>query len=369
MRRWAWGAGFGLLMVLAALTWFVKGQRFSVDQSLQSFAKGELSAFTFAEEFLPLPEQVFVDADGQEKTLADYRGKVILVNLWATWCAPCLEEMPTLDRLKAEVGSDRFDVLAISVDKEGPEKSQAFLDKVGVEHLALLSDATMSLMFDLRAYGLPTTILFDEEGREIGRVTGPAEWDSDDAKALIGRVVEGGDKASGASASKRIVGGMEELDYESLKAFLIYYFENYIDPEGRYGPDVHPAKGLEEREKKSPSQTRDGVQMAVNDIVAMSNDLSARDLIDIDNDLKKQGIVTIAELRFRFTNDLEVIMKRGSIRSDIEYYLMKEVREGSYPEQTADKTASMDDMLSRYEQEAVEEYEAQSSAPENELDD
>lgn len=149
------------------------------------FSVGEMTAFVFRKVREPLPPTVFLDASGQERSLADWRGKVVLLNLWATWCAPCRKEMPSLARLQAELGSDRFEVVAVSVDKTGVEGAKKFLDQIKVENLAVYADPTIKLGSALKAVGMPSTVLIDGEGREIGRLVGPAEWDSDDAKRLI----------------------------------------------------------------------------------------------------------------------------------------------------------------------------------------
>jgi thiol-disulfide isomerase/thioredoxin len=144
-----------------------------------------MAAFVFRKEPEALPEVKFQDAEGKERTLADWRGKVVLLNLWATWCVPCRKEMPALDRLQQELGSDKFEVVAISVDRKGIEGARKFLDETKVGKLALYVDTTTRLTSELRAVGLPATLLIDAQGREIGRLLGPAEWDSEDAKRLI----------------------------------------------------------------------------------------------------------------------------------------------------------------------------------------
>jgi thiol-disulfide isomerase/thioredoxin len=148
-------------------------------------SQGHMAAFVFRKEPEPLPEVKFQDAEGKERTLADWRGKVVLLNLWATWCLPCRKEMPALDRLQQELGSDKFEVVAISVDRKGVEGARKFLDDTKVGKLALYVDPTTRLTSDLKAVGLPATLLIDAKGREIGRLLGPAEWDSEDAKRLI----------------------------------------------------------------------------------------------------------------------------------------------------------------------------------------
>jgi thiol-disulfide isomerase/thioredoxin len=148
-------------------------------------SQGHMAAFVFRKEPEALPDVKFQDATGKERSFADWRGKVVLLNLWATWCLPCRKEMPALDRLQKELGSDKFEVVAVSVDRKGVEAAKKFLDEVKTEHLGLYVDPTTRMTSDLRAVGLPATLLIDAQGREIGRLLGPAEWDSEDAKRLI----------------------------------------------------------------------------------------------------------------------------------------------------------------------------------------
>ena len=112
-----------------------------------------------------LPEITFEDGSGEALTLADLRGKSVLFNIWATWCVPCREEMPTLDALEAKLGGPAFEVVPLSVDRAGPEVVRKFYAEIGIEHLGLYIDASMRASFDLQAPGLPTTLLIDSEGR------------------------------------------------------------------------------------------------------------------------------------------------------------------------------------------------------------
>lgn len=155
-----------------------------------ALSQGHMAAFVFKKEPEALPEARFQDANGVEKTLADWRGKVVLLNLWATWCAPCRKEMPALDRLQKELGSPKFEVVAISIDRTGLAGARKFLDETAVKSLAVYADPTTRLSSVLKAIGLPSTLLLDSEGREIGRLVGPAEWDSEDAKRLIRSVLK-----------------------------------------------------------------------------------------------------------------------------------------------------------------------------------
>lgn len=159
-----------------------------------SLATGAMAAFVSKKERNTLPELAFKDDKGTPLSLADWRGRVVLINLWATWCAPCRAEMPSLNALQKTLGGADFEVLAISVDRKGVEASGQFLSVTGAKDLKLYVDESFKVARDLKAPGLPVSILVDRQGREVGRVTGPAEWDSDEAIALIRSVIE--DKAA-----------------------------------------------------------------------------------------------------------------------------------------------------------------------------
>lgn len=126
----------------------------------------------------PVPALDFVDAKGQKRTLADFRGKVVLLNVWATWCEPCRQEMPALDRLQAGLGGPGFQVVALSVDQQGAQIGQRFFREVGVKSLEFFIDPSARAAFRLDAPGLPVSLLIDRQGREVGRKLGAAQWDS-----------------------------------------------------------------------------------------------------------------------------------------------------------------------------------------------
>ncbi|MEO1205041.1 MAG: TlpA disulfide reductase family protein [Pseudomonadota bacterium] len=151
---------------------------------------GEMKAFVFKSEPMAMPEVTFVDGEGAPLDLASFKGKAILLNLWATWCAPCRHEMPALDRLDGKLGGESFEVVALSLDRAGLVASQEFLDEIEVKNLKTYADPTTKASAPLKVIGMPTTILIDAEGREIGRLIGPAEWDSDDAVKLISSVID-----------------------------------------------------------------------------------------------------------------------------------------------------------------------------------
>ena len=148
-------------------------------------ATGAMTTFVFKTQPEPLPDIKFLNGSGAETSLASLRGKVVLLNVWATWCAPCREEMPALDKLQAALGSDKFQVVALAVDKSGIAGAKKFLGEIKAEKLEAFADPTAKEGTRLKVIGMPTTILIDAEGREIGRLIGPAHWDSPEAKRLI----------------------------------------------------------------------------------------------------------------------------------------------------------------------------------------
>lgn len=162
-----------------------------------SAADGPPLEGTFGERFKlkdnpqPAPDATFKSRSGETLTLADFEGRVVLVNFWATWCAPCVEEMPTLDALQADLGSDRFTVAAISEDKGGFETVEPFLrDKLNLESLDIYLDTEGKLARAFGLRGMPTTYLVDARGRVVGRLEGVAEWDTEAVKDLIRYYIE-----------------------------------------------------------------------------------------------------------------------------------------------------------------------------------
>jgi thiol-disulfide isomerase/thioredoxin len=154
---------------------------------------GEVAALAVAETPFRVPDLAFKDAQGQSRTLADWRGRTVLLNLWATWCVPCRREMPALDALQAKLGGPKFQVVAVNIDQRDAQKPRAFLKQVGITHLALYSDDTAQVFETLKtagkAFGMPTTLLVDPKGCEIGDMAGPAEWSSDDGVKLVSAAI------------------------------------------------------------------------------------------------------------------------------------------------------------------------------------
>jgi thiol-disulfide isomerase/thioredoxin len=162
-------------------------------QRIAPFVHGEVAAISTTDEPRSIPELAFKDTSGATKTLADWRGRAVLFNLWATWCVPCRKEMPALDALQEKLGGPRFDVVAVNIDTRNPERPKAWLKDVGINRLAYYSDTSAKVFQDLkladRAFGMPTTLLVDANGCEVGTLAGPAEWASDDAVKLIGALI------------------------------------------------------------------------------------------------------------------------------------------------------------------------------------
>ena len=190
------GAGLGFVAVhgVGGLTGSSGGDpacRAAVDtaRKIAPLAHGEVAALTMATAPLRLPDLAFEDADGKARKLSDWRGKTVLVNLWATWCVPCRREMPALDNLQGKLAGPNFDVVAINIDTRDADKPRNFLKEAKLTRLAYFSDQKAKSFQDLksigRALGMPTSVLVDGSGCEIATIAGPAEWDSEDAVKLI----------------------------------------------------------------------------------------------------------------------------------------------------------------------------------------
>jgi thiol-disulfide isomerase/thioredoxin len=152
-------------------------------------AHGEVAAVSVAKSPKRLPLLTFKDAQGSEKSLADWHGRTILLNLWATWCVPCRKEMPALDALQDKLGGSDFEVVTVNIDTRDLEKPKSWLKDVGITKLAYYSDSNAKVFQDLKAigkaFGMPTTLIVDGNGCELANLAGPAEWASDDALKLV----------------------------------------------------------------------------------------------------------------------------------------------------------------------------------------
>jgi thiol-disulfide isomerase/thioredoxin len=157
--------------------------------AMRPLARGEVAALQVAREPRLLPELAFTDADGKPATLAAFKGKTVLLNLWATWCVPCRKEMPALDALQKSLGGDAFEVVAVNIDTRNLDKPRAWLAENGITTLAYRSDPAAKMFQELqklgKAFGMPTTLIVDGKGCELATLAGPAEWSSEDALKLV----------------------------------------------------------------------------------------------------------------------------------------------------------------------------------------
>ncbi len=157
-------------------------------QKLAPLAKGDIAALAVKAQPRPMPALSF-SQDGKTVDLASFKGKTILLNIWATWCVPCREEMPALDRLQGIEGGKSFDVVAVNIDTARLDRPKAFVKEIGVKNLAFYADPTakafQTLQQNGKLVGLPTSFLVGRDGCEIGVIAGPAKWDGADALAMI----------------------------------------------------------------------------------------------------------------------------------------------------------------------------------------
>lgn len=152
---------------------------------LEPLRKGDMAKLALAAEPVALPAAELLDETDAPRSLDDYRGKYLLVNFWATWCAPCRKEMASLDRLQGELGGDRFAVVTIATGPNPVPAIRRFFEEEGVTRLPMLRDPRQRFASQMGVLGLPVSVLVDAEGREVGRLIGEAEWDGPEAKALL----------------------------------------------------------------------------------------------------------------------------------------------------------------------------------------
>jgi thiol-disulfide isomerase/thioredoxin len=162
-----------------------------------SFAPAKGLELTLFDQPRSVPEIRFADDQGHDLTLGDFQGRVVLLNIWATWCVPCRKEMPALDRLQAKLGAEEFRVIPLSIDREGAAAVKRFYQEVGVEKLGIYVDPSGRASRALSVPGVPTTLLLDRDGREVARKMGEAQWDGPEMVSLVQRTIQG------ASGSER----------------------------------------------------------------------------------------------------------------------------------------------------------------------
>lgn len=183
-------AGFaGAATISTAFAQSPCSQALTLSGKIAPLVKGEVGALTVATRPVQLPDLTFQDASGNSKKLSDWKGRTVLVNLWATWCVPCRKEMPALDNLQGKLGGKNFEVVAVNIDTRDADKPKAFLKEGNLTRLDFFADPKAKVFQDLKssglALGMPTSVLVDGEGCEIAAISGGAGWDSDEAITLI----------------------------------------------------------------------------------------------------------------------------------------------------------------------------------------
>ncbi len=188
------GAGLVAIAAVAALT--LRSPAIgpetveAVDYSAyQQMLDGDMKKLNFHDTAKPVSTLAFTTDEGGEATLADHAGKYVLLNFWATWCAPCRKEMPMLSELQTEFGSENFEVLTLATGRNAVPAMKAFFAEIGVDNLPLHRDPKQQLAREMGVLGLPITVILDPEGREIARMQGDAEWNSDSARAMIAALI------------------------------------------------------------------------------------------------------------------------------------------------------------------------------------
>ena len=179
------GAALLLYVIIAASVQPGSSSALSALNHDRALLRGEMADFSYAFPPRGAPKITF-QHEGENITLGDFRGKTILVNFWATWCLPCLKELPSLDALEEKLGGDKFQVVAIAADPRGPEAAQGYLDRLEIKNLKLYADPSLRLASAVGGVDvLPVSILYDANGREVGRLVGEADWASAEALRLV----------------------------------------------------------------------------------------------------------------------------------------------------------------------------------------
>ncbi len=181
---------FWLLVLYISLALGANGA-FADLAALKEMRQGDMKKLNFHSAAKTVPEAAFEHQDGTAATLADFKGKVVVLNFWATWCAPCRKEMPMLSELQAELGGEAFEVVTLATGLNPPPAMKKFFSEIGVDNLPLHRDPKSQVARQMGVFGLPITVILDRQGQEIARLQGDADWNSDNARAIIQAVIDG----------------------------------------------------------------------------------------------------------------------------------------------------------------------------------
>lgn len=159
--------------------------------ALMDLREGDMRKLVFHDAPMAATDQTFLSEDGADLSVSDFEGQIVLLNFWATWCAPCRHEMPMLSELQAELGGDDFQVVTVATGRNPVPSMQRFFDEIGIDNLPLHTDARQGFARAMGVLGLPVTVILDREGQEIARMQGDADWNSDSAKAILTALIAG----------------------------------------------------------------------------------------------------------------------------------------------------------------------------------
>lgn len=181
----------GTAVLYTALSLFANTGAAGDIAALEALREGDMKKLIFHAEPVPVPDVEFGDLDGGTHRLAEFRGKWVVLNFWATWCAPCRVEMPTLSNLAREMGGGTLAVVTVATGRNAPQAITRFFEEAGVDNLPAFVDPRSALASRMGVLGLPVTVILDTDGREVARMTGEAAWDGDSAKAILAALMAG----------------------------------------------------------------------------------------------------------------------------------------------------------------------------------
>lgn len=178
-----------ITLLLAALALIPVASTAADISEMEALRSGDMKKLVFASTPASVSDTEFGHLEGTTHKLSEFHGQILLVNFWATWCAPCRKEMPGLEALQASLGGDDFQVITIATGRNSPTGMRKFFEEIGVETLPLYIDPKQELARDMAVLGLPITVIVDRQGREIARLRGDADWNSDSARAILSAVI------------------------------------------------------------------------------------------------------------------------------------------------------------------------------------